>query len=704
MLWILFLIGMFYGKSEISECELLFSEGDTAYIVGKLYKKETGLLYLDKLRVYWENEYVAASERLPVYLAEENASQLPEIGSTVLVKGIIKTIQDAPNPGNFNQKSYYEKQNIHIMLQKASVVKEAGSVNRLQEILWQLRQVLAERIKDKMDETYSGILCAMLLGDTSDVNAEVKEVFQKTGIGHLIAISGLHMSFIGMGLLWILKKAGVHKQTAIIVSVIGLTVYLLLSGSGASSQRAYIMFVIRMGAILLGREYDGLTALSVAAMIAFIQNPLQLFDAGFLLSYGAVIGIYAVAPKVERLVGKKFSVPMGLQMVLLPVMLGSYYEICTYSVLWNLIAVPLSSAVLFLGISGVLLNLELPLKIVEGILWFYHKGSVFVLTLPGARMVIGKPEIVQILSYALFLMLALWFLGKRKEPVRSVILLVAAFVILWAPQQYSEKLEIAMIDVGQGDCFFLETSGGTRMLIDGGSSSVSSVGKYRIEPFLKSQGVGSLDYVFVTHGDEDHLSGIREMLERQQVGVRIKCLVLPSQNVWDEKIEELVELAKGKDVAVYVLEQGRQLILDEVKIICLWPNHTIAESGNEASMVLSVSCGAFDALFTGDLEKESETKVCEYIKALQKKKILPLDYEVLKVGHHGSKNSTSEKLLGLLQADVAFISAGEENFYGHPHEEVLNRLANRAINLYNTKDGNAVKLCTDGEKYYILEP
>lgn len=701
----------FFSRLRPSVCERVLEEGQQVYISGQVYKKtkkeETMTLYLENIRIQGNQKEPAAGERLLVYqkLSNQINLRIPEIGQQVLVTGTIGFFQESPNPGNFNQKFYYQKQNIHAVLWEADVIRIGGKTSVLREELWKIRTETAEFIRKYMGDEQGGVLCAMLLGETAFTGAELKEVYQKSGIGHLLAISGLHVSFVGLGIYRILRKIGVPMGTAAPAGGGILWVYVMMTGGSVSAVRALIMFLVRMGAQLTGREYDGLSALSLAAIVVLGRNPLMLFDAGFLLSFGAVLGIYGAAPFYEGM-WEPIRIPLAIQSTILPAMLYYYYECSLYSVLWNLAVIPLASGVLGTGIAGVLAQI-LPgaagdvlsrvfLTVSGGILWFYEAGGRVLLELPGARWVTGQPEMWQILIYYVLIAGGVRLIRKERKVIGSFAAL-SAVAVLTVSGNAGNQLEVTMLDVGQGDCFFLQGPEGQNWLIDGGSSTVSQVGKYRIEPFLKSQGVGSLDYVWVSHGDEDHIGGIREMLERQKVGVKLHHLVLPPEAVWDSALAELAQTSKSHGTSVLTIEKGQKFQEGAITLTCLWPDGETEEAGNgnENSMVLSLTYGEFDMLFTGDLENEPENEVAE---------LLTNTYEVLKVGHHGSKNGTGEALLEAVRPTAAFCSAGKKNRYGHPHAETLERLAKWGVSLYNTKDRSAVKLCTDGKKYCILIP
>ena len=249
---------------------------------------------------------------------------------------------------------------------------------------------------------------------------------------------------------------------------------------------------------------------------------------------------------------------------------------------------------------------------------------------------------------------------------------------------------MTVLDVGQGDSIHIRGESG-EYLVDGGSSDVSSVGTYRIEPYLLSNAADTLNYVFVTHGDEDHISGIVELLEGQKLGVHIKTLVLPPEEYCEEKLLGLTRTAEKNGTRVVTMSAGDAL---EEGITCLGPEKGAGISpGNEASLVLSLTYGNFDMLLTGDVEGKGEDALVESGR-LRK-------YDVLKAAHHGSKNSSLEPFLETVKPSVTLISAGVDNRYGHPHEETLKRLEAAGSRVYSTQENGAVRIWTDGENMKI---
>lgn len=666
----------------------------------------------------------------------ENQSII-ETGNLIQVEGEVSFFEKPANPGNFNQKFYYQKQGIHAMVWGEKTEIQETKVLAIREELTQIRTAWKQLLTDAMGKTYGSAMSAILLGDKSELDTEVKTLYQKSGIGHILAISGLHMSFLGIGLYHLFRKAGIGFAPAGVTGIAVLFFYTLMIGAGVSALRAMIMYVVRMGAEICGRDYDLPTSLSLAAAVITLGQPLYLSDTGFLLSFGAILGIIMVNPVLEkcRWIPKVFAAGLAIQLTLLPVMLDAYFEISPWSILLNLLVIPLMSVVLAAGLAGSMLFVLwkpggiLILQLCKGILWLYEQGCALTMELPFARLVIGQPQIWEtVLYYVILAALCLAAVKQRTQrqngeekkrtirqgaesirrkmpagfqnnlPALLIVVLAVGFCLLTANSHgVSGELKVTMLDVGQGDGIYIRTPNGRHYFVDGGSSDVSNLGTYRLEPFLESQGVGVLDYVFISHGDKDHLSGIEEMLTNQKFGVRIETLVLPNEQVLDETLWGLAKTAEENGTRVVTISAGECLKEDrkgaakpKFSLTCLAPATDYAgETGNAASMVLSLQYGSFDMLFTGDVEGVGEGQLTEN-GALH-------EIDVLKVAHHGSKNSTSGTFLEVTEPKIALISAGKDNSYGHPHEETLQRLESIGCQIYNTQKCGAVTVISDGE-------
>ena len=582
-----------------------------------------------------------------------------------------------------------------------------------------------------------------------------------------MAISGLHMTFLGMGIYNLFRKAGCGFAVSGIAGGTLLIFYSLMIGAGVSSLRALIMFIVRIGAEITGRDYDLLTSLFLSAAILCYRQPLYLTDAGFQLSYGAILGIALFGPVFSDMFGyagiparqKKYaesdrgcmiwlkgkgmsfilwclsglSTSLAVNVLLLGPLLYFYFEIPPYSVLLNLIVIPVMPAAMGAGVLGSALAVlsdtagGIALQICRAVLWGYDVVCAGASALPWARFIAGKPDGSWLLLYYMAL-LAIYFCYKyfagqkkkeerrEKHPDRHVLkwrklcripgwmtLGVAVGMTLLCKNcfQMQDEAQVTVLDVGQGDGIHIRYAS-FNCLIDGGSSDVSSVGTYRLEPYLLSQGVDTLDYVFVTHGDDDHISGVSEMLENQKLGVKIRNLVIPTSEYHDEKLAALAHTAMKNGTRVIIMDPGDEIITDrkegekELVLTCIGPESGLgAEPGNETSLVLDLSFGEFDMLLTGDVEGIGEEKLIG--------SGLLRDYDVLKAAHHGSKNSGTEKFLRITAPEYAVISAGVDNRYGHPHAETLQRLKDVGCKVCSTQDNGAVMIRSDGEKMTLVK-
>ena len=336
--------------------------------------------------------------------------------------------------------------------------------------------------------------------------------------------------------------------------------------------------------------------------------------------------------------------------------------------------------------------------LIEGILAFYRMTCEFCDSLPGNSLTFGRPEIWQMALYLSLLFAILLLKKKIKLPFRWGIALVALLLLIWRP---GSELKITFLDVGQGDCIYIENDNGDCYLVDGGSSSVSHVGKYRLLPFLKFQGAGILEAVFVTHPDEDHCNGIMELLEQGEAqGIRVKNLVLPdvSESVKNEGYLTLVQAAGKAKIPISYLSRGQRLENGRLILTCLHPEKGDRNTEpNEYSIVLKASYGNFSALLTGDIEGNGERELTESLT----EEPAGGRVTVLKAAHHGSKYSTPEAFLESERPVYAVISCGKKNSYGHPHRELLERLENCGAEILITWESGAVSFCTDGKKVRV---
>lgn len=635
-----------------------------------------------------------------------------KIGSLLRVEGEVSFFETARNPGNFDQSFYYQKQNIHARIWSRELKVIGTDYWKVRNWLSKIREGWQENFFKMAGKEKGGILCAMILGEKRGMDPEIKELYQSNGIAHVLAISGLHLTFIGMGVYQLIRKLSGSYVFAGLAGMAFLWAYVLMVGMSVSAVRALVMFFIRLGADMTGRVYDALTSLSVAAAAVILWRPLSYYDGGFQLSFGAILGIVCIYPvivscrKPKGKLTESVWASVSIYLVTLPVILYHFYEFPLYSILLNLLVIPCMSLILLFGLAGGILYPLIPflgglcIKGCEGILACYEILCNLSGKLPGSRIITGQPGIWQIICYylclAFLMILCRKFIKKKKhckkqgKMVFLGMFMIPGILILVIPQQINIRntLQITMLDVGQGDGIFIKGETGSAYLIDGGSSDVNEVGKYRIEPYLKSQGINNLDYVFISHGDADHINGIVSMIERQEYGIRIKCLVLPVQDVWDESIEALAKEAEKQKIRTVVIEPGQQIQEGNLKLTCIQPARSYkGDVGNASSMVLDLSFQSFGMLCTGDVEGEGEEQLKQNLKS---------QYQILKVAHHGSKNSTGEEFLGVIRPLAALISAGADNRYDHPHAETIERIEKMNCKLYNTAESGAVTIRTDG--------
>lgn len=723
-------------------------------------KEDRIVLYLKNCRIHLTTDTQVYFQK-KLYISISGKPSL-QPGNTLFLNGTLLEFPIATNPGMFNRREYYKEKGIYYEFRADSFQVLQYNIDPIKNILYHIRDRISLVYQTCLPPKESGIVSAMILGDKSLLDMNIQKLYQESGIGHLLAISGLHVSILGMALRKLLKKLYVPEKSAIPVCILLVASYGQMTDFSISTSRAVIMMILLLAADLFERTYDGKNALALAAVIILLQKPFALFSCSFLLSFGAMAGIYLVLPVLEQVwfgdpwakrrkrrrlhhldrellankrtgrfrifcrqqgqkIGQMLLVSSSVQLTTLPVVLYFFFEIPLYGIVINLFVIPLSSLlVVFSFVGGVIGCICLPAAkfILSNAFWLlklYEQICLIFQKLPGHMQIFGRPVWWQLLLYYLMLILVLLCLmyllykideaeyqrlplqpEKNRKKLKYIGKVLPVLCIIFIVHIPSGTFEMTMLDVGQGDGIYLHTPAHQDILIDGGSTSEKQVGKYRILPFLKSKGIRQIDYLIATHADEDHINGLEELLKLSGDGYKIRQLLLP--DVADKKQSGYVLLrkaAKQKHIPVRYLSTGSYFRSGGVSFFCLNPSAGSSfDSANAESIALSMQYQDFSCLFTGDLEGAGEEALQRIVSSspLRQSYHIPEHYTVLKVAHHGSKNSTGEELLDILKPEYALISCGRKNQYGHPHRELLDRLADTGAEIQRTDEKGALSV------------
>ena len=696
---------------------------EKATVSGSVYKKEEFDLYTN---LYIKNANLnVKSKKYPidhvkVHIKNEKCTVSFGCGDKVAVNGKLEEIPVPVNLGQFNERVYNYARGINWYQTGDSISILEKNSNLF--LKWQdkIKKMWKKGISSVVQEDKLGFFESVLLGEKRNLDSSQKILFQLMGCSHILAISGLHLSIMGGGLLKILQRLSVPFWAAGIISMSTMILYGGLTGSGAAVMRAAIMFSVWVGALLWKRTYDFMSSAALAFILLLIKSPLYLYDSSFLLSFGAILGLGIVHPvlfskKVKR--GKKnfwekskgvllegIKGGIAVWAVLLPMMMYFFYEISVVGIVVNLLVIPTAGILLISGCLGSLLGMFTMIslgKIVVLpavlILEIYLGVGRVLQQIPFALWITGKPALWKCGCYYTVLVLLIWA-EKHKKWKKVFCGLLAACTLLLCSKFPWENRDITFLDVGQGDCACVHIGNRECFLIDGGSSSVSGVGKYRILPFLKAFGIQEIKGIFVSHTDLDHISGIQEILENvaeKETQIKVDTLFLSECEEAKEKLEDLEERGKRAGCKVVYIKKGTKIRQGKTQLECLAPDRKDLEC-NEGSQAFRMTKGNLKVLFTGDIEGEGEK---EFFQELKKR---GEEYDVLKVAHHGSKNSTKEEFLEIIRPKASVISCGKDNSYGHPHEELMERLKYNTNKIFLTMEEGELIL-TERKNDFLIE-
>ena len=678
------------------------------------------------------------------YLNED--SEFPAVGEKIRVFGEGKAADPARNPGVFDHQLYCRAKGISGIIYADGYTGMGGKTHIVSDSLYRIRRQLSGRLKLIALPEDAGILSAVLLGEKEDLDSAVYELYRKNGISHLLAISGLHISIVGLGIWKLSRIGGAGFCISGIFAGGFLIAYGMMVGSGPSVVRAVSMAGLSFLAAAAGRTYDLPTAMCIPALGLLLTHPYLLTQASFQLSFLAVIslvypGRLFSARGETFFTNEKFSaaasaffVSLSLQMVTAPVVCWHSFGIPVYGVFLNLLVIPLMTYVVlsgFIGLGLSFLSVSAGGAMLGGahyILKLYEVVCNGIGKLPGAELVLGQPEVWKIGCYYGLVVsgaiiyergmkiaekfhekkhkskekseesvLNLWKTRILIDRKHRLVFLCAAWLLAFFFLLPSRPagLSVTFLDVGQGDGIVLRFASRT-ILVDCGSSQQKSVGEKVLVPYLRSQGVTYVDLAVMTHGDQDHINGIRYLLEHPESGIRLGGLMMPKAGN-DEIYRKMAELAKEQEIPVYYAAAGDRIENIAGKgmyMECLSPEGEEKFSDrNEESLVFRVTYDRFSMMLMGDLETGGEENL------VGSGVLSPVT--VLKAGHHGSATSSGESFLEKLSPEITVLSYGRKNRYGHPAKEVKERLGNIGSEILETGISGAVMIEIDGKKMKV---
>lgn len=638
--------------------------------------------------------------RLCVYLKQEPGVK---IGMEVQIAGTLKLPDRAGNPGGFDYRRYCRSVGVSGILTGENCAVTDGRYLAAREGIRNLRQILSEKIDAAAKADDAGILKAVLLGDRNDLDPGTYELYRKNGISHLLAISGLHMSVIGMGLWKLFRRLGAGYPAAGLVSFLALMVYGALAGFGPSVIRSVFMMGISFLAETCGRTYDRPSAMCVPLIGILLWRPYLLTQASFQLSFLAVAAVWFPGQYLVRRMktGKKTEsvfLSFSIQMMTAPVILRTAFELPAYAGFLNLLVIPLMTLVLVSGILGTAGSfLAIPLgRVLFGgahwILFLYQMLCERVREFPGASLVPGVPAFSAIAAFYCCILAGTWLAAHRGKQWLILWLCGALFLF----PSGNSGFFITFLDVGQGDGIVI-SAGNRTMLVDCGSSQKRDPGGECLVPYLKSRGIRHLEAAAVTHGDLDHVNGIRYLLETSECGISLGRLILSEALKDDPVNHELAALASERMIPVTYLKAGEspgEILGKKTEILCLSPTgQGRLTDRNDGSLVLLFRYEDFSMLLTGDAGTEAE-------RTMEEAGVL-CPVTVLKAAHHGSASSTGQEFLEAVRPQYVIFSYGEGNFYGHPAGEVTDRCEAMGAVRFDTARSGAILVKTDGRRLEI---
>lgn len=623
------------------------------------------------------------------------SQDIPSIkyGDSLYIEGEFKQPEEARNYKGYNYKQYLKTKKIigTVELEKAKILKSSNG-----SFIHNIQKYIKDTINGTLTDEEGNLLLAILLGDKDKLSEDIQESFKTSNLSHMLAVSGAHVSYIILGLTYVLQNSIIGKKNEKIVCIIFLLFFMAITNFTPSVTRACIMAVLTLFSGIIYRKSDVYTNISVAALITLIFNPYSLLDLGFQLSYGGTIGIIIFIKRIQEkksnskvinYIKQMALVSIYANIIIIPIMMYHFNTVSFTFIISNIMASPILGIIVITGFLFIIASITVkPLTrliaiFIKPILSILIKISQICSKLPFSNILVVTPYMFNVISYYAIILYCIK--SKKNNKCKIIIcLLIVLILINFIIYIFPQKLRIFFIDVGQGDSTLIITPDKKTVLIDGGGSDSFDVGKKVLLPYLLDRRILKIDYVLISHFDTDHATGVAQILGK----IDVSSIILTRQLEENDIYRHILSIAKEKKIKLIYVKEGDVLKIGGIKISIIHPENKLMINNpmNNNSIVCKVEYNSFSMLLTGDIEMEAEELIL--------RKNINLKADVLKVAHHGSKTSTTGEFLKAINPKVALIGVGKNNNFGHPSNEVIQRLKENGTRIYRTDENGEISI------------
>ena len=633
-----------------------------------------------------------------------------EVGSTVSCLG--KTFKNKNDDFSIDFR-LTQRQFLSMYATESKLLKTPQS-NDVYALSATVRQKIIATYERIFSKDTSALITGITLGQTDKIDAELHRNFKASGVSHTLAVSGMHLAFVTTILYFVLALISKNLYIRAVLQIIFIWLFTALTGFSPSCCRAAIMLTLFQGGVLLRKEPDSLTSLSLAVMVCCLGNPFAVLNPSLALSATATLGILLLTGKLSsffpklknpyNLIGKIYSfikntISMSVAATIgtLPIMLTMFQSISLLAPITNVLIVIVIEALFCIGFLAIVFSWLQPLCfllnfIAEGLYKYCDVVTSAIARLPFCSVYTGSKTFWVVFPLLVVLSFVLWLLLYKKHPIRLAICYVAVFLCLLGCNFVTDYLGrdniwVDYVDVGQGNCVVVSRAH-TAFLIDCGGDGL---GYQELQRCFDRRSIRNVSAVYITHLDTDHIKYLTPLLS----SYRVQELLVPYREEYEEKSTELFDLASSRSTVLRKVNKDMSYNLEGLELEIL-TKHIIPsdKSENQKSLVYRLSYGPTELLFLGDVESNAEHR---FVRVYKDK----IESDVVMISHHGSASASKEDLLEYVNADVAVISVDKDNRYELPSLQALNRIKKYIPIIKRTDKDGTVSIQLNQNRYKI---